>query len=121
MHGEPILEKLQKEWHGTLNAYLIGFFLSLFLTSLSFYLVINHSFEGSTLIYALIGLGVLQAIGQLIFFLHIGQEKKPHFGVIALAFTVLILLIVMIGSIWIMHDLNKRVMNMPKMNMETTK
>ena len=118
MHSEPILAKIKKEWHGTLKSYLIGFFISLILTSLSFFLVINRFFSKQILIYVVVGLGLLQAIIQIIFFLHIGQEKKPRLAMASLFFAILILFIIVAGSLWIMHDLNNRVM--PNMQMEHT-
>lgn len=104
------LKKIQKEWHGTLKSYLIGFAASIVLTSLSFGLVVTEFLLGSTLIYTLIGLAALQTIVQLIFFLHIGQEAEPRWETFIFCFTVLILLIIVIGSLWIMNDLDGRMM-----------
>ncbi len=108
------LKETQREWHGTLKSYLIGFVASLILTSLSFGIVLTQFLLGPTLIYTLIGLAVAQTIVQLIFFLHIGQEAKPRWETFIFCFTVLILLIIVIGSLWIMNDLDDRMMgNMP--------
>lgn len=109
------LKETQKEWHGTLKSYIIGFIASLLLTSLSFFLVIGQVLSGKVLIYTLIGLAILQAIVQLLYFLHIGQEEKPRWETLIFCFTVLVLLIILIGSLWIMHDLDDRMMlNMNK-------
>lgn len=117
MTHELSLKETQKKWHGTLKSYLIGFVVSLVLTALSFYLVAEKMLSGDVLIYALIGLAVLQAFVQLFFFLHVGQEEaKPRWATIVFSYTFLILLIVLIGSLWIMHDLNDRMM--PEMKME---
>lgn len=110
MSTDLSLKEAQNEWHGTLKAYLIGFVSSLVLTSASFLIVITNFFSGQTLIYALIGLAITQAIIQLLFFLHIGQEPKPRWETITFCFTILVLLIIMIGSLWIMNDLNERMM-----------
>lgn len=108
------LKETQREWHGTLKSYLIGFVASLILTSLSFGIVLTQFLLGPTLVYTLIGLAVAQTIVQLIFFLHIGQEAKPRWETFIFCFTVLILLIIVIGSLWIMNDLDDRMMgNMP--------
>lgn len=115
------LKETKTEWHGTLKAYFIGFFVSLFLTSLSFGLVATDWISGHTLAYTIIALGITQAIIQLIFFLHIGQEEKPKWESIALCFTIMVLLIIIIGSLWIMHDLDERMMtDMPGMTHEKT-
>ena len=105
------LREIKKEWHGTLKAYVIGFFASLLLTSLSFFIAIVKPFSEQHLIYALVSLAMAQAIVQLLFFLHLGQEAKPRWETLVFYFMVLVLLIIVIGSLWIMYDLNDRVMS----------
>ena len=71
---------------------------------------------GHVLIYSLAGLALIQAIVQLFFFLHLGQEAKPRWQLFIFLFMLFIMLIIVIGSIWIMVDLNDRMMlNMPMM------
>lgn len=108
---ELSLQEMQKEWHGTYKAYWIGFILSLILTSASFGLVAFKGLSGDTLVYTLVALALVQAVVQLIFFLHVGQEASPKWETIVFAFMVLVLLIIAVGSLWIMHDLNARVMS----------
>jgi cytochrome o ubiquinol oxidase operon protein cyoD len=55
-------------------------------------------------------LGLIQAIVQIVFFLHVGQEAKPRWETLIFFFTILILMIIAIGSVWIMNDLNNRMM-----------
>lgn len=110
MSHELNLQETKKEWHGTLKGYIIGFAGSLLLTALSFYLTITHHLSNQFLIYTLIGLATIQAMIQLIFFLHVGQEAKPRWDIVGLCFMILVLLIIVIGSIWIMNDLNMRMM-----------
>jgi cytochrome o ubiquinol oxidase operon protein cyoD len=111
------LKEIKKEWHGSLRSYVIGFTASLLLTAVSFFLVITRIFQEQTLIYTIIALAIVQAIIQLLFFLHIGQEEaKPRWATLILAFTILILLAIVVGSLWIMNDLNARMM--PNMTME---
>lgn len=111
MHSELSLNETQKEWHGSLKAYIIGFVASLFLTILSFSIVITQLFTGPFLVYTLIFLALLQAIVQLLFLLHLGQEAKPRWETLIFCFMVLVLLIIAIGSLWVMNDLNDRVMS----------
>lgn len=111
MAADLSLKEMQKEWHGTFKTYLAGFIASLFLTGVSFFLVITKPISGEILIHTLIGLALLQAICQLRFFLHVGEEAKPRWETVVFFFMVLILLIICIGTLWIMHDLNQRVMS----------
>lgn len=103
MNHEPSLKEIQKEWHGSYTSYAIGLGLSLVLTGLSFSLFSSH--------YALMGLALVQGLIQLIFFLHLGQEPKPRWETLSFYFMMLILLIVVIGTLWIMYDLDQRVMS----------
>lgn len=115
MGHELSLQKTKKEYHGTLKSYLIGFAASLFLTLLSFSLVAAKLLSNQKLIYTITALSLLQAIFQLLFFLHIGQEEKPRWGTLTFFFMVLFLIIIVIGTLWVMSDLNDRMMpNMPE-------
>lgn len=104
------LKEIKKEWHGTWQSYLIGFIASLLLTGASFLIVANNLLSSALLPYILISLALIQAIVQLLFFLHLGKEAKPRWETLIFYFMVLVLLIIAIGSLWIMHDLNERVM-----------
>ncbi len=106
MSHEPSLKQIQKEWHGTGTAYIIGFTASLILTSLSFLLVA----KGLVTEKVLIVLGIIQAAIQLRYFLHLGQEPKPRWETVIFYFMLLLLIIVAIGTLWIMDDLNARMM-----------
>ena len=112
MSEELSLNEIRKEYHGSLKSYLIGFLLSLLLTLASFFLVLNKTLSGKFLTYTLIGLALIQAIFQLLFFLHLGQEAKPRWETIVFGFMVLLLLIIVLGSLWIMADLDDRLMQM---------
>lgn len=110
MTHDANLKEIQKEWQGTLKSYVIGFLASFLLTAISFFLVSARLLSAQILMYTILGLAIAQGIVQLLFFLHIGQEAKPRWETLAFCFTVLILLVIVIGSLWIMHDLNGRMM-----------
>jgi cytochrome o ubiquinol oxidase subunit IV len=100
--------------HVTLKSYVVGFILAVTLTCTSFALVHIHvahhhefppdSFMGIALPF----LALVQFFVQLFFFLHIGKETKPRWKLLVLGFMILIVLILVIGSLWIMHNLNYR-------------
>lgn len=112
MSTELSLKEIKKEWHGTLKSYVIGFLACLLFTGASFLLVLTKALSREILIYTLIGFAIAQAIVQLLFFLHLGQEEKPRWETFVFGFMILTLLIVAIGTMWIMYDLNYRVMEM---------
>lgn len=111
MHHDLTLKEIKKEWHGTLKAYLIGFIICLLLSITSFFLVLSRLFSDQNLAYAIVALAIIQAIIQLLFFLHLGQEAKPRWETIVFFFMMVVLVIIAVGSLWIMHDLNERVMS----------
>lgn len=117
MEMELNLGEMKKEWHGSLKAYIIGFTASILLTAISFLLVITKVIVGPHLAYALVALAIVQAIVQLLFFLHVGQEAKPRWETLIFTFMTLILFIIAIGSLWIMNDLDERVMSNMRVEM----
>lgn len=117
MHEEYTLEEIKKEYHGTLTAYLMGLFGSLILTLTSFYLVWTSALAKTTLIWTVIGLAIIQAAIQLVFFMHLGKEEKPRWETISFFFMLACVIIIVLGSLWIMYDLNNRVMSGMDMQM----
>lgn len=95
---------------GSYRSYIIGFILSIVLTLLAYFLVVGHHFTGFTLVLILIGLSVLQVLVQLRFFLHLGEESKPYWNILTFLFTVLVIGILVLGTLWIMYELNYRMM-----------
>jgi cytochrome o ubiquinol oxidase operon protein cyoD len=111
MTAELSLKQIKKEYHGTLKSYVIGFLTSILLTALSFAIVHFKVLSGPILIFTIVALAITQAIIQLLFFLHLGQEATPRWETLIFYFMVLVLFIIAIGSLWIMYDLNDRVMS----------
>lgn len=109
MHNDS-LQEIKKEWHGTLQAYMIGFAASLVLTGLSFGLVAFTDINKHVLTYTIVIIGLGQAVVQLLYFLHLGQEDNPKWETMIFLFMLLLLLVIVIGTLWVMHDLDQRVM-----------
>lgn len=101
-------------WYVSYKPLMIGFVLSIMLTVAAFRIVTRYHLSSSLLTATLFSLGAVQAIIQLIFFLHLGIESKPHWNLITFLFMVLVIIVVIGGSLWIMHNLNYNVM-MPGM------
>lgn len=95
-----------KHQYGSLKPYVIGFVLSLVLTLAAYFLTVSQSFGTSLLVTVLIVLAVTQLIVQLVFFLHLAQEQAPRWQLWFFMSTVGIVLLVVVGSIWIMTHLN---------------
>jgi cytochrome o ubiquinol oxidase subunit IV len=100
------------EWppHGTLRGYLIGLGFSLVLSVGAYLMARGAWLAGLTFVIALLVMGVVQAAFQLYYFLHVGQERHPRWGTVVFSWTVLVIAILMVGTLWIMTNLNERVM-----------
>jgi cytochrome o ubiquinol oxidase operon protein cyoD len=91
---------------GTLSSYIGGFILSLMLTIEAYVLVTHSSLTNGKLTAVLIGFALAQLWVQLVFFLHVGDEKKPRWNLTVLLFAVMVVGIVVLGSLWIMQNLD---------------
>lgn len=97
-------------WNISFKAPVLGFVLSLLIMVTMYRLATHPHLRGELLMWTVFGLGAIQALIQLVFFLHLGMESKPHWNTITFLFTVLVIILVIGGSLWIMHNLNYNVM-----------
>jgi len=95
-----------------IQGYLIGLGLSAALTAISFYVVYTKLIWGPAIPTALVVLAVAQIGVHLVFFLHLTTAPDNTNNVLALAFGVLIVALIIGGSLWIMGRLNERMMPM---------
>ncbi|MNI22257.1 Cytochrome bo(3) ubiquinol oxidase subunit 4 [compost metagenome] len=87
---------------GSMKSYVIGFVLSIIFTIIPLVIVMNSMLNKSTTLAIILGMAILQFVVQLVFFMHIRDEEKPRYNVIALIFGLCILVTIVAGSIWIM-------------------
>jgi cytochrome o ubiquinol oxidase operon protein cyoD len=90
------------ETHGSLKSYVIGFVMSLVLTAIPLVVVLNDMLEGKAGMILLLGTAVLQFLVQLVYFMHLKEEGKPRYNLMALILGLFIVLVIVAGSIWIM-------------------
>jgi len=98
----------QHEKQPTFHGYLMGFILSVGFTLWAYVSVVYHSFNGHVLLAWLLGLAVAQFMVQLVYFLHVGAETKPRWKRLTILLMIFFVLVVVLGSIWIMYNLNYR-------------
>ena len=97
-HGEP---------HGTFGSYSLGFILSVVLTAASFAAVmVPGVVPHDLLVPVLIVLAVVQMFVHVYFFLHLSAAPDQRWNVNAFAFAVMTVIILVIGSLWIMSNVN---------------
>ena len=100
---------------GEAVAYIVGLGLALLLTGVSFWVASTSALWGPGLAVGLVVLAIAQMGVHLVFFLHITSGPDNANNVLALAFGVLIVFLVMIGTIWIMAHMNANVGMSPEL------
>ena len=92
--------------------YLIGLGLATLLTVVSFFIARTTLVWQPSIPVALAVLAIAQMGVHLVFFLHITTGPDNVNNVMALAFGVLIVFLIIAGSLWIMAHLNQNMMPM---------
>lgn len=99
--------------HGSLLSYMWGFLFSLLLT-LGAYIPVEMHFSSHRTIFSreflvplVLVLAIVQLFIQTVFFLHLAFESRPRFRLTFLISTIGIVVMVVIGSLWIMENLNR--------------
>ena len=95
-----------EEGAGGVFAYTVGLGLAALLTVVSFTLPTLNWFWAPSLPVALAVLAIAQMGVHLVFFLHLTSGPDNLNNVLALAFGVLIVFLIITGSLWIMYEMN---------------
>lgn len=101
-------------------SYCIGLALAIGMTAISFWVATTDVFWDPGVAIGLCVLAIAQMGIHLVFFLHLSTGPDNTNNVLALAFGCLIVTLVVAGSLWIMANLNARMMPMEAMtNLQT--
>jgi cytochrome o ubiquinol oxidase operon protein cyoD len=103
--------------HWVLNANL-GLGFSIILTVAAFLVATSNVIYHPAIPDALIVLAIAQMGVHLVFFLHVTTGPDNTNNVIALVFGVFVVFLIVIGSIWIMSNLNQNMMPMQQPSMQ---
>jgi len=97
--------------HGSLRDYVIGFVLSVILTVIPFWLVMGDVFSSKTMTVALVmAFGAVQMVVHMVYFLHMKRSSEGGWIVMSMLFTLVIILIALVGSLWVMYHMNTNMM-----------
>ncbi|ACL59639.1 cytochrome o ubiquinol oxidase subunit IV [Methylobacterium nodulans] len=97
--------------HGTFEGYVTGFVLSAILTAIPFWLVMANVLDDRVqTTIAVLAFAVIQIVVHMVYFLHMNTRSEGGWTVLALIFTVTLVVITLTGSIWVMHHLNTNMM-----------
>lgn len=110
------IQPLPSPNRAAMQAYGVGFLFATALTIAAFVLVWAYTtsdgaiYSRGLLIFMLAVLAVLQLLVQVIFFLHLSAERRARLTLISAIFTVVVTLMIVVGSLWIMQNLNYNMM-----------
>jgi len=106
--------------HLTLRGYATGFFAAVFLTAIPFWLVMGKTFGSSNTTAALIlAFAAVQIVVHMVYFLHMSPKSEGGWNLLALLFTIMLVVIALSGSLWVMYHLNHNMMPASMMNMHS--
>lgn len=109
------LPQSANEGHVTLRSYIAGFLLSLITTIAAYVVVTEKAYGKNGIIAAVVSLAITQFVVQMLFFMHLGQEKGPRWKLLVLLFMTGVVVIIVLGSLWIMHHLDYNMMSPKQM------
>ena len=97
--------------HSTLKGYITGFILSVILTAIPFWIVMSGGLHSSnTTALVVLGLAAVQIVVHMIYFLHMNSKSEGGWTLLALIFTIVLVVIALSGSIWVMFHLDHNMM-----------
>jgi len=105
--------------HSTFKGYMTGFVLAVVLTVIPFALVMGKVFGSSSMTgLVILGLAAVQMVVHMIYFLHMDTKSQGGWSLLALVFTLVLVVITLSGSIWVMYHLNTNMMPMSMQDMK---
>jgi cytochrome o ubiquinol oxidase operon protein cyoD len=97
--------------HGSFRGYLTGFLLSVVLTAIPFWLVMTNALDNKQATAIIImAFAVVQIVVHMVFFLHMNGRSEGGWTMLALIFTIILVVIALTGSLWVMYHLNTNMM-----------
>ena len=97
--------------HGSLKSYMTGFILSVILTAIPFWLVMSKSIPShTTTAMVILAFAAVQIVVHMVYFLHMNTKSENGWTMLALIFTMVLVVITLSGSLWVMYHLNHNMM-----------
>ncbi|MEJ2407707.1 MAG: cytochrome o ubiquinol oxidase subunit IV [Candidatus Thiodiazotropha sp.] len=107
------MSEITQDQSSSVRSYLVGFGLALLLTAIPFVVVLFTSLTKPLTLSVIAVAAVIQILVHLRYFLHLNFSPSNRWFLVTIAFTTVILVIMVGGSIWIIIDLNRHMMPMP--------
>lgn len=97
-------------WNVSTKPLYLGLISALVLMAAAYRIVVHYHLTDTALTWTVLSLAGLSALLQTFFFLHVGMGDKPRWHLITFVFTAFIILIVVVGTVWIMDNLDYNTM-----------
>lgn len=99
------------ESHASYGGYLVGFVLSVILTVAAFAAVMMHAMSPVATIAVIAALAIVQIVVHVYYFLHMNGSKELYWNCMAFYFAVLIVVILVFGFLFVLHDTSMNMMS----------
>jgi len=109
--------KSRETFRAEVRAYVIGGVLSLAITIAIYFAVTLHWWQSATMAAIALVAAAMQFAVQSRYFLHLGKHDSAPLMRQSIIFTGIMLLIIVVGSLWVMTNLNYN-MGMSSQQME---
>jgi cytochrome o ubiquinol oxidase operon protein cyoD len=96
--------------HFTVRGYLTGFFAAVVLTAIPFWLVMGKTLSPGLTAAVILGFAAVQIVVHMVYFLHMDAKSEGGWNLLALVFTIMLVVITLSGSLWVMYHLNHNMM-----------
>ncbi|MFT3779746.1 MAG: cytochrome o ubiquinol oxidase subunit IV [Ottowia sp.] len=97
--------------HSSFSSYIIGFFLSVVLTAIPFWLVMAGVISNrGTAVLALGAFAVVQILVHMVCFLHMNGKAEGGWTMLSTIFSVVFVAITIAGTLWVMFHMNTHMM-----------
>jgi cytochrome o ubiquinol oxidase operon protein cyoD len=99
--------------HGSFKGYMTGFLLSVVLTAIPFWLVMAKVFQDKQVtVVIILAFALVQILVHMVYFLHMNTSSEGGWNMLALIFTLVLVVIALSGSLWVTYHLNANMMPM---------
>jgi len=98
--------------HGSKGSLWTGSILSILLTVIPFWMVMSGAVDATVTTVAIFVMAIAQIVVHVVCFLHVDSRSENGWTLLAFIFTAIIVGITIIGTIWVMYQMNLNMMPM---------
>ncbi|MBL8278202.1 MAG: cytochrome o ubiquinol oxidase subunit IV [Pelomonas sp.] len=104
----------EQDFHVSYKGYATGFILSVILTAIPFWLVMGKVLPTPKMTgLVILAFAAVQMVVHMVYFLHMNAKVEGGWSMLALLFTVALVVIMLAGSVWVMYHMNANMMPTP--------